>query len=60
MIVEFQPPCYVQDRQPLDPAAQSHIQPGLECLQERGLHNLLGQPVPLLHHTLSEELPPNI
>jgi len=27
-------PCYVQGRQPADQAAQSHIQPGLECLQE--------------------------
>ena len=30
MITEFQPPCYVQGRQPADQAAQSHIQPGLE------------------------------
>jgi len=43
MIVEFQPPCYVQGRQPADQAAQSHIQPGLECLQGWGIHNLLGQ-----------------
>ena len=35
------PPCYVQDRQPLD-TAQSHIQPGLECLQGWDIHNLLG------------------
>ena len=26
-------PCYVQGRQPPDQAAQSHIQPGFECLQ---------------------------
>ena len=26
-------PCYVQGRQPAAQAAQSHIQPGLECLQ---------------------------
>ena len=58
MIVEFQPPCYVQDRQPLDQAAQSHIQPGLECLQAWGIHNLLGQPVPVRHHALCEKLPP--
>jgi len=43
MIIEFQPPCYVQGCQ----AAQSHIQPGLECLQGWGIHNLLGQPVPV-------------
>jgi len=28
MIIEFQPPCHVQGRQPPDQAAQSHIQPG--------------------------------
>ena len=32
MIIEFQPPCYVQGHQPLEQAAQSHIQPGLECI----------------------------
>jgi len=36
-------PCYVQGRQPADQAAQSHIQPGLECLQGWGIHSLLGQ-----------------
>jgi len=35
----------VQGRQPPDQAAQSHIQPGLECLQGWGIHSLLGQPV---------------
>ena len=29
MIMEFQPPCYVQGHQLLDEAAQSHIQPGM-------------------------------
>jgi len=42
-IIWFQPLCYVQGRQPPDQAAQSHIQPGLECLQGWGIHNLLGQ-----------------
>jgi len=42
MLIEFQCPCYVQGHQPLDQAAQSHIQPGLECLQGWGIHNLLG------------------
>jgi len=28
MIIEFQPPCYVQGHQPPDQAAQSHTQPG--------------------------------
>ena len=52
VIIEFQPPCYVQGRQPPDQAAQSHIQPGLECLQGWGIRNLLGQPVPVCHHPL--------
>jgi len=43
MIIEFQPPCCVKGRQPADQAAQSHIQPGLECLQRWGIHSLLGQ-----------------
>ena len=37
MIIKFQPPCYVQGRQPPDQAAQSHIQPGFECLQGWGI-----------------------
>ena len=32
-------PCYVQGRQPAAQAAQSHIQPGLECLQGFSLNN---------------------
>jgi len=47
MIIKFQPPCYVQGHQPLDQAAQSHIQPGLECHQGWSIHNLLGQFVPV-------------
>jgi len=58
--IEFQPPCYVQGHQPPDQAAQSHIQPGLECLQGWGIHSLLGQPVPVRHHPLGGKLPPNI
>ena len=38
-------PCYVQGHQPANQAAQSHIQPGLECLQGWSIHNLPGQPV---------------
>jgi len=41
-------PCYGQGPQPADQAAQSHIQPGLECLQGWGIHSLLGQPVLLI------------
>jgi len=40
-------PCYVQGHQPADQAAQSHIQPGLECLQGWVIHSLLGQPAPM-------------
>jgi len=45
VLISFQPHCYVQGRQPAAQAAQSHIQPGLECLQGWGIHSLLGQPV---------------
>ena len=37
MVIEFQPPCYVQGHQPPDQAAQSCIQPGL---QGWGIHDL--------------------
>ena len=60
MIIQFQPHCYAQGCQPPAQAAQSHIQPGPECLQGWGIHNLLGQPVPVRHHPLCEKLPPNI
>ena len=40
MIIRFQPPCYVQGRQPPDQAVQSHIQPG----QIKGT-NLQGGPL---------------
>jgi len=40
-------PCYVQGHKPPDQAAQSHIQPGFECLQRQGIHSLLGQLVPV-------------
>jgi len=53
-------PCYVQGCQPPAQAAQSHIQPGLECLQGWGIHNLLGQPVPVCHYPVCENLPPDI
>ena len=38
-------PLLCAGRQPPDQAAQSHIQPGLECLQGWGIHSLLGQRV---------------
>jgi len=36
-------PCYVQGRQPPAQAAQSHIQPGLECLQDGASTTSLGK-----------------
>jgi len=60
MIIQFQPPCYVQGWQPPDQAAQSHIQPGPECLQGWSIYNLLGQPAPVPHHPLCEKRLPNI
>ena len=45
MLIQFQTSCYMQGRRPPDQAAQSHIQPGLECLHGWGIHSLLGQPV---------------
>ena len=57
-------PCYRQGFQPLDQvedqAAQDPIQPGLEHLQEWGIHNPSGQTVPAPHHSLSEKLSPDI
>jgi len=38
-------PCYMHGHHPPAQAAQSHIQPGLECLQGWGIHSLLGHPV---------------
>jgi len=46
--------------QPPDQVAHSPIQPGLEHLQGWGIHSFSGQPVPVPHHALSEEFPPNI
>ena len=51
--------CCVQGHQPADQAAQSHIQPGLKCLQRWGIHSPLGQPVQCVT-TLWVSLPSNI
>jgi len=51
--------CQLLD-QVLDQIAQGPIQPGLEHLQEQGIHSLFGQSVPAPHHSLSKELPPDI
>ena len=42
-------PCYRQGHLPLDQVAHSPIQPGLECFQGGGIHNLTGQPVHLMY-----------
>ena len=40
----------------LQHAAQELVQANLEYLQRRRLHNLHGQPVPVLHHPQREEI----
>ena len=45
----------------LEQAAQDLVQAGFEYLQRRWrLHNLPGQPVPVLHHPQSEEVLPHV
>ena len=41
-------------------AAQHRVQAGLEYLQRRRLHNLPGQPVPVLCHPQREEVLPHV
>jgi len=40
----------------LQQAAKDHVQVGSEYLQRRRLHNLCGQPVPVLCHPQREEV----
>jgi len=44
----------------LQQAAEDLVQAGLEYLQRRRLHNLPGQPVPVLRHPQSEEVLPHV
>ena len=44
----------------LHQAAQDLVQAGLQYLQRRRLHNLPGQPVPVLHHPQREEVLPHV
>jgi len=44
----------------LQQAAQHRVQAGLEYLQRRRLHNLPGQPVPVLRHPQREEVLPSV
>jgi len=52
--------CCRQGHLPLNQVVQSPIQPGFECFQERGIHSLPGEPVPVPHHPHSKEFLPNI
>ena len=44
----------------LEQVAQDLIQVGLEYLQRRRLHNLPGQPLPVLRHPQREEVLPHV
>jgi len=44
----------------LQQAAEDLVQAGLEYLQRRRLHNLPGQPVPVLRYPQSEEVLPHV
>ena len=43
-----------------DQVTQGPIQSDLEHLQRWGIHSFSGKPVPVPHHPLSEEFPPNL
>jgi len=43
----------------LEQAAQDLVQTGLEYLQRTRIHNIPGQPDPVLHHPQSEEVLPH-
>jgi len=57
---QFQPPamCRVTNQQTRLPRATSSL--ALNASRGWSTHSLLGQPVPVHHHPLSEEIPPNI
>ena len=44
----------------LQQAARDCVQAGLEYLQRRRVHNLPGQPVPVLHHPQRDEVLPHV
>jgi len=44
----------------LQQAAQDHARAGLEYLQRRRIHNLPGQPVPVLRHPQREKVLPHV
>jgi len=59
-------PLWVTQSNPLpkqghpEQAAQDCVQVGLEYLQRRRIHNLPGQPVPVLHHPQRDEVLPQV
>ena len=53
-------PTFLPKQGHLQQAAQDLVQAGLEYLQRRRLHNLPGQPVPVLHHPQREEVLPHV
>ena len=44
----------------LQRASEDRVQAGLEYLQRRRIHNLFGQPVPVLRHPQREEVLPHV
>jgi len=44
----------------LQQAAQDRVQADFEYLQRRRLHNLPGQPVPVLHHPQRKQVLPHV
>jgi len=44
----------------LQQAAQNLVQAGLEYLQRGRIHNIPGQPIPVLHHPQREEVLPHV
>jgi len=55
-----QPPCSEWGHLPVDQAAQSPIQPDLQCFQGWGIDNLYRQPVPGFHHLHHKKFLPYI
>ena len=59
-LCESSSPTPVPKQGHLEQIAQDLVQAGLEYLQRRRIHNLSGQPVPVLRHPQREEVPPHV
>ena len=59
-LCESSSPTLLPKQAHLQQAAQDRLQVGLEYLQRRRLHNLPGQPVPVLRHPQREEVLPHV